>query len=128
MVNAKLMQPQEVEVHYILPAIRRELTLAMKAQGVDQKHIAKLLNVTEPAISQYVKRKRGADIEFPEKVMAVIRESAAHINNEQTLIMETQKLLRVINQEGITCKVHMKVAGLPKTCNVCYGEPNVIFS
>ncbi len=127
MVNAKLMQPQEVEVHYILPAIRRELAIAMKAKGFEQKRIAKLLNVTEPAVSQYIKNKRGADVEFPQKVMSVIDESEARIRDEGTLIIETQKLLRVINQEGITCKVHMKVAGLPKTCNVCYEEPNVIF-
>ncbi|MFH1405899.1 MAG: hypothetical protein ABIG52_01635 [Nanoarchaeota archaeon] len=51
--------PQEIEVWYILPAIRKELVLALKEKGHTQKEIASFLNVTEPAISQYTKEKRA---------------------------------------------------------------------
>ena len=66
------MMPQEVEVWYVLPAIRRELSKVMKTKVVQradvdgevkehkitQKEIARMLGVTEPAITQYLLKKK----------------------------------------------------------------------
>ena len=61
MVN-KLIQPQEVEVWYIIPLIRKELALAMKKRKMPQNEIASLLGVTDSAISQYSNNKRAAGL------------------------------------------------------------------
>ena len=56
--------PQEIEVWHIIPAIRKELVVALKEKGNSQKKIADLLNLSEAAVSQYLKLKRAREIIF----------------------------------------------------------------
>lgn len=122
MVN-RLLQPQEIEVFYVLPAIRRELALAMKSAGKSQKEIAKLLGVTEPAISQYMSQKRASSLKFSEKICAHIGESAARITSEMALMREVQRLLHIIRDERVVCQLHEKLSPSVKNCNVCFETP-----
>ncbi|MBI4141030.1 helix-turn-helix domain-containing protein, partial [Candidatus Woesearchaeota archaeon] len=75
----KLIHPQEVEVFYLLPALRRDIAISLKTLGRDQKQIAKILGVSEPSVSHYFNSKRGADVEFSNDVKAAIRKSATAI-------------------------------------------------
>ena len=59
-----MITPQELEVWYILPAIRRELTISLKEEGLKQRQVAEILGVTEAAVSQYIKSKRAKAIKF----------------------------------------------------------------
>ncbi|MHA2188294.1 MAG: transcriptional regulator, partial [Candidatus Thorarchaeota archaeon] len=80
------LMPQEVEVWYVLPAIRRELTRTMIDKGRPQKDIAKMLGVTETAVTQYKlkksKRSRGYQVSMPKKVMPEVEKSAEAIMKE----------------------------------------------
>ncbi len=117
MGNAKLHSPQEVEVHYILPALRKALAVELKNKGMSQKEIAKLLHVTEPAVSQYTKGKRAGTLAFSEEVQTAISEAAtAQLNVMRT----TQKLLKVIKNERVTCGVCKTVTLAPSDCEVCF--------
>ncbi len=49
----------EVSARKVLPIIRKELAVAMKARGKKTGEIAKLLDTTPAAISQYISGKRG---------------------------------------------------------------------
>lgn len=119
MVN-RLLQPQEIEVFYVLPALRRELALAMKAGGKSQKDIAQLLGVTEPAVSQYVSSKRAAQVKFRDTVKSIIGESAARITDEQSMIREMQRLMRVMHKEKVICQVHESLGQVPEGCRACF--------
>ncbi len=122
MVNRKLKSPQEVEVHYILPALRRDLSLELKALGLEQKEIAKLLCVSAPAVSQYITEKRGTDVQFSIPIRAKIKESAMRIAAHGSPIAETQALVRDIKLERITCQVCQgTVIGVPSGCMACFG-------
>ncbi|HIH66091.1 MAG TPA: transcriptional regulator, partial [Nanoarchaeota archaeon] len=55
----KLLHPQELEVFYFIPAIRKELSVQMKKKGKGQREIANLLGITEAAVSQYISSKRA---------------------------------------------------------------------
>jgi uncharacterized protein len=114
------LQPQEVEVFYILPAIRRELTIAFKALGKPQKEIAQLLGVTEAAVSQYMSQKRAADVQFPEEIAKDIRLAAPRITDYGSMIKETQAILAKSKQGRFICKMHEQVAEIPKGCDVCF--------
>ena len=121
MVNLKaLMYPQEVELHYILPAIRRELTTSLKAMGLEQKEIARLLQVSEPAISQYVTNKRAQEVRFNSKITEEVNKSAKRLLKEGSILRETQILLQLALTERVTCDVHCKLASIPSNCNVCF--------
>jgi len=119
MVN-RMLQPQEIEVFYVLPAVRRELSLAMKSFGRSQKDIAKLLGVTEPAVSQYLSSKRASFVKFDAKIKNFIYESAKRIKCELTLMREMQRLIAFVHSERLICRVH-KSLGCPSDCTACFG-------
>jgi predicted transcriptional regulator len=122
MVN-RLLQPQEIEVFYVLPAVRRELATCMKAAGKSQKEIAKLLGVTEPAISQYMSAKRASALKFNDKIKQAISESSVRVNSEISLMREMQRLLHIIRNERVVCQIHEAMGSGPKNCNVCFETP-----
>ncbi len=122
MVN-RLLQPQEIEVFYVLPAIRRELAVCMKADGKSQKEIAKLLGVTEPAVSQYMSSKRASQLKFNDKLKNAIIESAKRITSEISLMREMQRLVHLVRSERVICQIHEALGGAPKSCNVCFDAP-----
>ncbi len=52
--------PCEIVVWYVLPTIRRELAKELvDIYGLKQSTVAKMFGVTDAAISQYLKNKRG---------------------------------------------------------------------
>ena len=68
MTKTPIIHPQEIEAWFVLPAIRKELAMAMKQENLEQKKIAKLLGVTEAAVSHYIKNKRGCDLKIDSKL------------------------------------------------------------
>ena len=74
MVNNVFLQPQEVEVFYILPTIRKYLVVYMKEEGLSQKEIAKKLFIRESTVSQYTHGKRASVIDFNENIKKKIKE------------------------------------------------------
>src|SRR3989344_8744526 len=89
--------PQEIEVRYILPAIRRELArIFIKEHKLNQKDAAKLLGLTEAAISQYRHSKRATEVVFSENVKIEIRKSADKIvkdtNKKQRVVAEMYRI------------------------------------
>ncbi|MHA2074378.1 MAG: transcriptional regulator [Candidatus Hodarchaeales archaeon] len=116
----KLVQPQEVIVWYVLPAIRRELTNTLiYTYSIPQKEIAKRFGLTEPAISQYKKGIRG-DVEFESKIMDAIQESARKIAEEEASApREVQRVLKFIEKSGLMCNFHKKFGVVHEGCHMC---------
>ncbi len=119
MVN-RVLQPQEIEVFYVIPALRRELALYMKQGGKSQREIAGLLGVTEPAVSQYMTSKRAAMIRFSDAVKLAIKASAQRITNPASMMREMQRLLTLTRDERVVCRVHESLGSAPLGCNVCF--------
>jgi predicted transcriptional regulator len=120
MVN-RLLQPQEIEVFYILPAIRRDLAKCMKNDGKSQKEIAKLLGITEPAVSQYMSSKRASKLKFNDELSKEISKSSKLIKDETSLFTEIQRLLSVSRDHKVICQVHHVLGQAPTGCKACYG-------
>jgi len=119
------LQPQEIEVFYILPALRRHLAMYMKLQGLRQNKIAELLHIEKSAVSQYIKKKRGNKVEFSEIVLNEISKAASRIKDELTLLGETQRLLRFVRGSGDLCRIHKDISNIPDNCEPekinCFG-------
>ena len=117
--------PHEIEVWYILPAIRRELTKSMiNDLHLTQKEIAKIMGLTEAAVSQYIHSKREKEIVFSNAVLKEIKQSAKRITeNELMLIPEMVKLCRFTDVMRIMCDLHKKQdVKLPEDCDICFEE------
>lgn len=118
-----MVTPQELEVWYIIPSIRKELAKVMKTKGLAQKEIARKLDITEAAVSQYLKLKRAKDLVFTGPILQEIEKSAIRIiesNNEFTAMDELQRLCAIIRKKQILCQVHKKHTGKAlKKCEAC---------
>ena len=112
----KGIMPQEIEVWYILPALRKEFTRQMLEKNLTQKAIAKKLLLTESAVSQYLNGKRGGDIEFNNEIKEDIRKSVDNILKTGNLIQELQQLCRKIRENGFLCEIHRKHGIVSKEC------------
>ena len=119
-MGQKLVYPEEVEVLYMLPAIRRELALYLKQCGLEQKAIARLLRVTEPAISQYLSAKRATSVVFSDKEKEEIRKSGEKLLKNSNLVGETAHLLHMMLDSRATCKICMEVTDAPAGCIACF--------
>jgi hypothetical protein len=112
--------PQELEVWYVIPAIRRELTKTMLAEGLTQKKAAQLLGVTEPAISQYLSSKRAKEVNFDRKTLSKIKAFAKKmVRNEENALEAVQQMCARVRKQKILCKVHRKKSKVPSNCDVC---------
>jgi predicted transcriptional regulator len=112
--------PQEIDVWYILPAVRKEIALALAKKGMKQREIAKKLGMTEAAVSQYMKNKRAKSIELPAKIREDIHKAAGKLATEQDCHRyEVQTILNTIKMSGFLCKIHRKYDKVPECCNVC---------
>ena len=115
-----LKMPQEIEVWYVVPAIRRELAKGLIKKGLKQKEVAGILGVTEAAVSQYMKSKRADSVRFSEDVLEEIGRSveriAAHKGN---VVEEIVRIAKLCRERGILCKVHRNHSRVSKNCRIC---------
>ncbi|MBS3167409.1 helix-turn-helix domain-containing protein [Candidatus Woesearchaeota archaeon] len=120
MTLKQFLTPQEIEVWYILPALRRAIALELQHKGLRQNKIAELLGITEAAVSQYLSGKRGTELKFEMDVAQKIEQSAEKIKNNGDLLEEIESLCKLIRNKMITCKIHKKYGVAKKTCEVCF--------
>jgi len=116
-----MMLPQEIEVWYILPAVRSALCKEL-AISLPQKRIAALLGITEPAVSQYIKGKRGSKIKLSEEVRREIKTTAKKLMESKVHPMEAINYLskKVLHTNEI-CKLHIRMEeDVPDGCKVCF--------
>lgn len=114
----KLVYPQEIDMYYLIPAIRRELVFGMKNAGLSQSNISKRLGLTEAAISQYLSNKRAVKIKFSSKIKKMIFDLATKINCKEDSMKVILKVLTLNEIKAIKCKIHMRELGI-KECNLC---------
>lgn len=99
--------PQEIEVWYIIPAIRREIAMCLvKDFKISYEKTGDILGVTKSAISQYLKGKRAAKIKLPSQIGQKILASCKLLLAEKSnSIKETTKLLQFLKEKNLPCEV-----------------------
>ena len=116
-----MMYPQEVEVWYIIPALKRKIARCLvRKYKLSQKKTSDLLELTEGAVSQYINNKRAKDIHLGCELAKDVEKSAGLIQEEKSNInIEIQKLLKLCYKKGVLCKIHKQHQKLPEKCNFC---------
>ena len=120
------IMPQEIEVWYLIPALRRELAKAfIKDFKLTQKESAKLLGLTEAAVSQYLKSKRASELKFSKKDLLEIKKTARSIiENKKNMVGSLYNLSIKLRSRGTICKIHKKLdKQIEKNCRICV-KPN----
>ena len=84
------MTVQEHMVNKILPSMRKSMSLILIGRGNNQRKTAKLLGLTEGAVSQYLSGKRGMEYLFSTKQIQIINKYVAKIiKGKDTYDMQT---------------------------------------
>lgn len=121
----KKVMPQEIEVWYLIPALRRELArIFVNEYNMKQKKVAGILGITEAAISQYLKSKRGKEVKFSKKEILEIKKSADRIKeNPNDFMKELYELCKKFRNSRVICKLHMKKdKSIHKNCKACFED------
>jgi predicted transcriptional regulator len=102
--------PQEIEVWYIIPAVRKEL-----AKCLTEKHklsfekAGNILGISKAAVSQYLSNKRGKNFKLPEKIKIEIENSADRIfKNDKMAVSEIMRILEIIKKCKCSCSLCKK--------------------
>lgn len=98
-----------IMVKYVLPALRAQIALDLLDRGYRVKDIAELLGLTQAAVSQYLRSKRGQKgleiIKKSDRAMRVVKELVDElVAGRVTIEDEVDYLCRicdVLREEGI---------------------------
>ena len=118
--------PCEIVVWYVIPSIRSELAKELLNLGMKQKQISELLDITQPAVSQYISDKRGHGIKFDNHTQNMIRLLARDLISQDLdkgdIIRRVCEICKNIKSEEIICQLHQEKDNVPTGCNACMGS------
>jgi len=100
--------PQEIEVWYIIPAIRKELARVLTGGGMTYEKAGGILGISKAAVSQYLSNKR-AKLKLPDDVKKEIGKSAKIIvADNKKAVLEIERILKIIRTKKCSCDVCKK--------------------
>ena len=111
--------PQEIEVWYIIPAIRRELAKCLiRDHKLTYEKVGEILGISKAAISQYLKNKRASKIKLHEKVDKEVCISCSRITKGKTdAVKEITRVLEMIRKKQLPVEVcDKKLEGVFHDC------------
>lgn len=129
MAKTFMIQPYELVVNKVLPAVRARLAqILTEESGMKQVEVARRLGVTQAAVSHYNSGSRGADTDilalFPEVeefCQDLARRIAGGLQKPEEVAILNEFSRRLIMTERF-CNYHRRLADLGD-CNVCHEFP-----
>ena len=117
----------EAVAKYVYPSLRRRLVEILREKGLNQMQVAKLLYITQSAVSRYLRMNRGAlvDVEkFPDiddKLKGLAETIVKERPDEYYIHGELVKIAIEMLGKGYVCSFHSKVDPEidPKACKIC---------
>ena len=108
-----MLVPCEVAVKCVLPAVRAMMAKQLMAKhGLNQEQAAKLLGLSQPAISLYNRRMRGKaidigrDAEITKLVESLATSLAESDMSHKEFIPRFCEICRTIRAKGLLCQMH----------------------
>jgi hypothetical protein len=117
--------PCEIVVWHVLPMIRREIAKELvNTHSMSQAEVARKFGVTDAAISQYLKKKRGDNTMIEQssrypQFLDEIKVSASHISEGKSRFEnEMCRLCGVVKRIGLLDEIYYHQFGEP--CGECH--------
>ncbi len=126
-VNEMKVLPQELEVWYIIPAIRKSLSKCLiKEFEISYEKVGNILGISKAAVSQYMKNKRATKIKLHDKVDKQIMSSCKNIMNKKSpSVDEIQRIIQFIKDKQLPSEVCGKLReGVLDDCKEIYLPKN----
>ena len=99
--------PQEIEVWYIIPAIRKEFAKQfVKEHKLSYEKAGNILGISKAAVSQYISNKRANKFTLPEAIKKEIQKSSKVIaKDHKQAVFEILRILDIIKKKKYACGV-----------------------
>ena len=118
--------PCEIVVWYVIPAIRSELAKELLNLGMKQKDVSELMDITQPAVSQYITDKRGSGIKLHEGVREMIKDFARELSEGEAtkadLISRTCQICNNVEVSDVIEQLNIDKSQLGDDCQSCLGS------
>ena len=118
--------PCEIVVWYVIPAIRSELAKELLNLGMKQKEVSELMDITQPAVSQYITDKRGSGIKLSEDVRNMVKDFALELSNGEAtkadLIPRTCIICKNVQTSDVLEQLGVDKSELSDDCQSCIGS------
>ena len=115
--------PCEIVVWYVIPAIRSELAKELLNLGMKQKDVSELMDITQPAVSQYITDKRGSGIKLNDDVRQMIKDFARQLSEGKAtkadLIPRTCKICKSVKTVDVLEQLNIDKSDLGDDCQTC---------
>jgi len=114
--------PQEIEVWYIIPSIRKEFAkVFVKTYKLSYEKAGQILGISKAAVSQYLSNKRATKMKIPEEIKKEIKKSAKVLIKDKTKApIEIERILKVIRTKKCSCEICKKYN--PEILKMCQGR------
>jgi predicted transcriptional regulator len=113
----------EIVVNDVLPTLRAAVAKELiKSYNLNQSEVAKLLDVSQPAVSQYLRQLRGrSGMVEDERVSAHIKDLAGKLHSKQISTEELCVKMCDVSKVIIDAGLLKDIVGIKKvdTCAVC---------
>jgi len=110
-----MKSPCEEIVWNVLPSIRAATAEELIKRGISQKEVSRMLGITPPAVSQYLSKKRGYNVEFREDIRQAIGTLADDLIKEgikgTDLVKRICSICRMLQEDDTAC-ISTKCKGL----------------
>jgi hypothetical protein len=118
--------PCEIVVWYVIPAIRSELAKELLNLGMKQKDVSELMDITQPAVSQYITDKRGSGIRLEDDVRQMIKDFAFELSTGEStkadLIPRTCSICKNVRASDVLEQLGINKSDLDDDCQSCMGS------
>ena len=118
--------PCEIVVWYVIPAIRSELAKELLNLGMKQKDVSELMDITQPAVSQYITDKRGSGIKLEDDVRTMVKDFAFELSTGEStkadLIPRTCKICKSVKTVDVLEQLNIDKSELGEDCQTCMGS------
>ncbi|MBQ9025290.1 MAG: helix-turn-helix domain-containing protein [Methanobrevibacter sp.] len=118
--------PCEIVVWYVIPAIRSELAKELLKLGMKQKDVSELMDITQPAVSQYITDKRGSGIKLDDEVRQMVKDFALELSTGEStkadLIPRTCAICKNVEPADVINQLGINKTDLNEDCQSCMGS------
>lgn len=120
--------PCEIIVWYVLPIVRREVANELvSVHHLSQAQVARKFGVTDAAISQYLKKKRGDCLiienspKYPEFISRIRESASAIADGSATFEDEMCRICQIVKEMGLLEDIYREQFGTTPVscCNMC---------
>ena len=126
-----MLTPCEIAVKIALPSVRAMVANElMSKHDLNQAEAAKLLGISQPAVSLYQQKLRGnsIDLDGDSEIMGLVARHANFLVNGDPSYKDTLtsfcRICKTIRSKGYLCNIHKAFDPLvdTETCNFCKTE------